>query len=142
MPTLDSAARRQILSTTEAFAGVGPEQQRVIAEMMRVEEFAKGELVFERGEPADCIVVVAEGQLEVFVPDSEGPVETLGPGALLGEYGLFAGFVRIATVRAVTDTRVLTLDYERFRAFLFQFPEAMFTLFKVAVGRLMLANAR
>ena len=39
-------------------------------------------------------------------------------------------------------TRVLTLDYERFRAFLFQFPEAMFQLFKVAVGRLMAANAR
>ncbi|MBI5480702.1 MAG: cyclic nucleotide-binding domain-containing protein [Deltaproteobacteria bacterium] len=142
MSTLDSAARRQILATTEAFAGVGPEQQRVIAEMMRVEEFAKGEVVFERGEPADCILVVAAGQLAVYVPDSDGPVEILGPGSLLGEYGLFAGFVRIATVRAVTDTRVLTLDYERFRAFLFQVPEAMFTLFPVAVGRLTAANAR
>jgi CRP-like cAMP-binding protein len=99
-------------------------------------------VVFERGEPADCILVVAEGRLSVWVPDSEGAVEILGPGALLGEYGLFAGFTRIATVRAETDTRVLSLDYERFRAFLFQFPEAMFTLFKVAVGRLMAANAR
>jgi CRP/FNR family transcriptional regulator, cyclic AMP receptor protein len=142
MLTLDSAARRQILAATEAFAGVGPEQQRLIAEMMRVEAFAKGEVVFERGEPADCVLVVAEGQLAVYVPDSEGPVEILGPSSLLGEYGLFAGFARTATVRAVSDTRVLTLDYERFRAFLLHFPEAMFRLFTVAVERLMAANSR
>jgi CRP/FNR family transcriptional regulator, cyclic AMP receptor protein len=142
MPSLDSAARRQILASNDTFARIGPEQQRVIAEIMRVEEFGAGELVFERGELADCVLVIAEGQLEVFVPDCEGPVETLGPGALLGEYGLFSGFERLATVKARTATRVLTLDYERFRAFLFQFPEAMFSLFKVAVGRLMAANAR
>jgi CRP-like cAMP-binding protein len=142
MPTLDSAARRQILAGNETFARIGPEQQRVIAEIMRVEEFSQGEVVFERGELADCVMVIAAGELEVFVPDCDGPVETLGPSALLGEYGLFSGFERLATVRARTATRVLTLDYERFRAFLFQFPEAMFMLFKVAVRRLMEANAR
>ncbi|HEY3358727.1 MAG TPA: cyclic nucleotide-binding domain-containing protein [Polyangia bacterium] len=142
MPNLDSAARRRIIATTGAFARIGADQQRIIAEMMRVEEFAQGELVFEQGEPADCVLVVAEGRLAIYVPDSVGPVEVVGPGELLGEYGLFAGFVRTATVRAETDTRVLTLDYERFRAFLLQFPEAMFSLFKVAVERLVLADGR
>ena len=43
---------------------------------------------------------------------------------------------RLATIRALTDTVLLSLDYERFRAFLLRFPEALFVLFETAVERL------
>jgi CRP-like cAMP-binding protein len=62
---------------------------------------------------------------------------TLGRSTVLGEYGMFTGERRNATVTAKGPVAVLTLDYERFRRFMIAFPEGTIALLKSAVLRQM-----
>ena len=59
------------------------------------------------------------------------------PGGTVGEYGLFASSAsRTATLVARGETRVLSLDYQRFQRFLMAFPEALLALMTLTVDRL------
>jgi len=136
---------RQIISATEkirtlgtspVFSRIPSSDLSILAEMMKTERFGAGDVLFEYGDPSDTIYVIAEGSLSVFAPGGSEPVRTMGPGELLGEYGMFSALVRSATVKADTDAALLSLEYQRFRAFLLQFPESTLTLFKTTVERL------
>jgi len=133
---LTMTERVRALGLCPVFAGVPSEQIRLLAEMMDTERLQPDETLFEAGEPSDRIFVVAKGELCVRIADDDQPVRTLPAGELLGEYGMFASLARTATIRAKTDAALLSLDYERFRAFLIQFPEATLALLKTAVERL------
>lgn len=52
------------------------------------------------------------------------------PAPTSGEYGLFAGERRTASLRAVGEARVLQLDYERF---LLAFPAASLALLRQVI---------
>jgi len=139
-PRLSTAAKLTALSRCDVFARIPSDALGVLAEMMEAESLGAGDLLFERGEPSDAVFVVAAGTLAVHGADRAEPVRTLGPSELVGEYGMFAGQTRTATVTATDDSTVLSLDYERFRAFLHQFPQAMFELLATAVQRLVEAE--
>lgn len=140
-PALSADARVQTLRSCPALAAVPPGPLGLLAEMMGVESVTAGDTLFEHGEAPERIYVVAAGSLDVFLPGRAAPVRVLEPGQLLGEYGMFAGRVRTATVKARADTVLLSLDTERFRAFLLEFPEATLALLRTAVERLVAAEA-
>ncbi|MFB3820166.1 MAG: cyclic nucleotide-binding domain-containing protein [Candidatus Methylomirabilales bacterium] len=137
---LSTGEKLRTLEACRVFAGVPAAERAVLAEMMRTEHVAAGELLFEAGEPSDCIYVVAAGALDVLLPGEAAPVRRLLPGDLLGEYGLLTEGARTATVRAPADALLLSLDYRRFRAFLLRYPEATLVLLKTAVARLVAAE--
>jgi CRP-like cAMP-binding protein len=133
---LTAAERMQALGVCPVFSGVPARDLGVLAEMMQTERLRADELLFEQGEPSDRVYVVVSGSLAVILPGRTEPVRHLGPGDLLGEYAMFAGLVRTATVKAQTEAVLLSLDYRRFRAFLSEFPESMFVLMGSVVHRL------
>jgi len=108
----------------------------LLAEIARVELLAPGETLFEAGEVAHEVFVVASGALHVFVPHCTGPANTLHPGDLFGEYAMFYDNVRTTTVRAADEACLLSLDYRRFRACLLRFPEIALKLLEITVRRL------
>jgi CRP-like cAMP-binding protein len=128
------------VETCPLFSGVPSAELAVLAEMMRTEYLRADEILFQAGEFSDSVYVVAAGALNVFLPNDPLPVRALSPGDLLGEYGLLANLARTATVRASTDAVLLSLDYQRFRAFLLRFPEATLVMLKTAVARLVAAE--
>ena len=140
MTTLSSAAKLDALRRCDVFARIPAAALGVLAEILETESLRVGDALFERGEPSDRVYVVVSGRLRVLVPGRAEPVRSLGPGQLLGEYGLFAAGARTASVRADEASVLLSLGYARFRAFLHQFPEAMFVLLGTAVGRLLEAE--
>lgn len=137
---LPIAEKLRTLDGCPLFAGVPPGERAILAEMMRTEHLAAGELLFEAGEASDCVYVVAAGALDVLLPGEAVPVRRLLPGDLLGEYGLLANLARTATVRASAQAVLLSLDYQRFRAFLLRYPEATLVLLTTAVARLVAAE--
>ena len=78
--------------------------------------YAKGDVVWTEGEPADRFLVVVRGQLDVWSPEGERILSRVGPGGHLGEIGLLLDGCRTATVTASRATRVLALGREPFRA--------------------------
>ena len=139
---MNAAGRAQVLTQSRVFSQIPRAELAVLAEMMQPESFPKGSTVFEVGEPADRVYVVASGTLSVFLKNSASPARALRPGDVLGEYGMVAASARTATVKADDDAVLLALDYERFRAYLVRFPEALWVLFEGAAKRLFEAEGR
>ena len=79
--------------------------------------YRRGEVIVAEGERADRFYVVASGEAEVIqrVANRDVYVCTYAPGQYFGEVGLLASRPRNATVRAVSQVDVLSLDEKAFR---------------------------
>jgi CRP-like cAMP-binding protein len=137
---LNTTKKLRTLSACPVFSKIPCDQLSVLAEMMTTENLRSGETLFECDDPSDRVYIVVSGSLDVFLPGRAERARILGPNKLLGEYGMFAGMARTATVKAQTDAVLLSLDYPRFRAFLLRFPEATLVLLQTAVERLVAAE--
>lgn len=131
----EADSRVRTLRQSEPFAVVPPNEQRILASMFEPVEFARGDILCREGDPADCVYVIASGEAEVELTD-KWVAARVGPGGVVGEYGLFESRHRTATVIARSDVRALRLDYARFQRFLLAFPEAMYALLGLTVNRL------
>ncbi len=74
--------------------------------------YEDGECIVYEGDPAECLFVVQEGHVEVAYDEEHRTTRLmlLEEGELFGEAALFSREPRSASVRAVGDARVLTLD--------------------------------
>jgi CRP-like cAMP-binding protein len=78
--------------------------------------YQDGEVIISQGEVGNCMYIVQEGQVEVFV-EKEGQeirLELLGEGEIIGEMAIFENEDRSATVRATGQARLLTVDKKNF----------------------------
>ena len=78
--------------------------------------YQAGETIVRQGEPGQCMYVIQSGQVVVAQEkaQSEVPLAVLNKGDFFGEMALFEREARSATVRALTDSRVLTVDKRTF----------------------------
>ena len=134
--------RFRVLRDCSVLRSVASEDVRLIADMVVEERFQAGESVCKIGETADRVFVVADGRLAIRLPGDEATSIERARADMIGEYGLFHGGVRTASVTAVTDARVMSLDYTRFRSFLHKFPDAMFAVAGTMVGQLLATTRR
>jgi len=72
-------------------------------------------VIFHKGDPADAMFFIATGEARVEIEPE--PV-LLGDGDFFGEFALLNDVPRGATVRAVTQCRLLVLDCDDFRGLL------------------------
>ena len=135
-------SRIRALQRSTLFSTVSETDLIALAETMREERFAKGEIVCTEGEQADRVFIVMSGGLEVRVAENSGRTVHLQHGDLFGEYGLFDESLRTATVASLHESVLLTLDYDRFRAFLLVFPEAMLAILSGTIKQLLTSQRR
>jgi predicted NAD/FAD-dependent oxidoreductase len=136
VPAAEVDARVAVLRRGPVFASVPVGDLRILATMFERRTLADGELLCTAGEAAACMYTVASGTVEVLLAAESRPVAEVGPGGVVGEYGLFIGGARTATLRARGATGVLTLDYQRLKRFLMAFPESLMALMALTVKRL------
>jgi monoamine oxidase len=129
--------RLQILSNSDVFRNVGPNELRLLASMFEEKRFNKGETICRLGDKAAEVFVVAEGSIEVWLTGARKATEIVGVRTVVGEYGMFTDAHRNATLIAAETTMVLSLDYARFERFLLAFPESTLKLFKQTVQKFM-----
>lgn len=74
--------------------------------------YEDGELIVRQGEPGESMYVVQKGRVEVLrrEGDKEYCLRELGPGEFFGETAIFEGESRPATVRAVGEAWVYSLE--------------------------------
>jgi CRP-like cAMP-binding protein len=75
-------------------------------------KYEDGEIIIQQGESGDSMYVVLDGLVEVLVSQESEIVRltVLGEGEFFGEMGLFEHRPRSATVRAVGQAHILTVD--------------------------------
>lgn len=93
-----------------------------------------GETLFREGDTGDVLFVVQEGELQITVGDK--PIETIGPGGLVGEMALIDKRPRSATVVATQDTRLVVLDEKGFLNHVHRTPFFSLQVMRVLVARL------
>lgn len=125
-PSMDQAS---ILLQTPIFRDLSvPEVEELLPEM-RQRSCARGQLLWVEGDPADVLVVVAEGQLKAHRVSRDGREVILAvytAVAITGEVGLFhpAG-IRWLSLSAMTPARCLTVRRAPLLGFLAGHPAAM-----------------
>lgn len=78
--------------------------------------FEDGETIIRQGDYGDCMYVIQEGQVEIIRELDENRVRLAvrQKGEFFGEMAIFEHEVRSATVRALGNARVLTIDKKNF----------------------------
>lgn len=108
-----------ILSLTELFADMAPDEIDRLTEVGRVEYWPKNSMVLEEGAYGPRMLVLLEGKVEVLRKDKTGGQRQLaefGEGEVLGEMSLLLDLPRAASVRALTDLKVFAMDRVAFKS--------------------------
>lgn len=130
---------RRLLDTTELFAALPPDVLDELSGKARVRTLRRSELLFAQGDPSHELFVVLEGRIAIATRSTDGResvVAVLEDGGLFGELGLFDGDPRSADARALTDARLLALDYEPVRNVLRDRPELLWIIVRLFSRRL------
>jgi CRP-like cAMP-binding protein len=100
----------QILSRLAMFQEFSAEQLADIAAETRERKLSRGEMLFQKGDPAIGFFVVVMGQLKLAFPSAQGNervVEILGPRQSFGEAVMFMGRPYPVFSEAISDSLVL-----------------------------------
>jgi HEAT repeat protein len=100
------------LKAVPMFAGVSEETLADVAELLAEVEYAKGQVVFEKGAEGDSLYIVVSGRVRVY--DGPRTIVELGPKEIFGELALLDPEPRLASIAAVEHTRLFRLDRESF----------------------------
>jgi len=98
------------------FASLGDADRDQLANALETLELAPGEKVFDVGDPADCLLLVAEGRI-ALTSDAHDAHGEFGPGDALGANALVGDGVREARAETLSRARVLRLDRAGFERF-------------------------
>ncbi len=110
-----------------------------IAEIMRylrAQSVPAGTLIVRRGELAQSMYFIADGEVEVALP---GEAVHLGVGQFFGEIAILHKTLRTANVRAVEPTKLLILDAYDLQSLIVRNPEIGEAIRQVASSRSELA---
>jgi len=100
--------------------------------------YREGEVIIRQGDVGDCMYVIQRGEVEVLRREEgrEYCLAVLGAEDFFGEMALFDQEVRSATVRALTDTWVLSLEKRTFLQRAHEDPSLAFRLLEGMSQRL------
>lgn len=104
--------------------------------------YRDGEVVVRQGESGDCMYVIQAGQAEVLQEKDgkEVRLAVLDEEDVFGEMALFEREVRSATVRALGDVRVLTVDKKTFLRRIQEDPSLAFRILQKMSHRIRQSN--
>ena len=115
---------RDFLREYTAFADLPADGMRLLLEALAPKSFGAGQIVIRQGEPAGPMYIIRNGRLRAYV-DHDGVPEQrayLRRGDFFGEVSLLRGTNRTASVEAVTDCQLWTLEPERFGQLIDEYP--------------------
>src|SRR4051812_17140488 len=87
MPTAE-----ELLRTTPIFSRLSSADRRTIAEVSRVQEFARGDLIFEQESPSNAFYAITAGRVKIFkmMPNGKDVIlEVFGAGDPLGAVAVY-----------------------------------------------------
>jgi len=127
----------EMLREARMFSLLDDEELNTLSALLESRRFSKGETIFHRGDVGDCLYIIRQGVVEVFVETTEGEKIVFAEntaGDVFGEISLLDGGPRTATAVAIEDTEALTCDRENLLEFITKHPSAALDVM-TAMGR-------
>jgi small-conductance mechanosensitive channel/CRP-like cAMP-binding protein len=132
------AHRNAVLGAMDLFGSLTDAERASLARQLVTVPYVSGERIFEAGEPADSLYLLAEGRVEIVRERGKGgavKLATLEAPGYFGEMGLLLGQPRIATVVASGDTLCYRLERRGFDAIIRARPELAEALARILTER-------
>lgn len=120
------------------FTGLSEGDFKLLSEMAREVKLAKGEMLFEEGQPGAQAFIVEAGEVEILKASAgrELLLAVRGPGELIGEVALLDQAPRMASVRARSDSTLIAIDKTSFDELLGSSTTALNAMFRMSLARL------
>jgi len=114
-----------------------------MAERVLGKVYPNGEYIVREGETGDCMYVIQQGKVEIVKQEDDHLVQlrVLHEGDVFGEMAIFEKEVRSASVRAVGEARVLTIEKRTFLRRVKEDPTLAFNILRVMSQRIRDLNA-
>jgi CRP-like cAMP-binding protein len=126
------------LSRTPVLAEIGRDALRLLAFSVEEVSLRPGDVLFERGNAADCAYVIVRGSLNL---DAGGDSRMVGRGALIGELALVVETYRPCDAVAVEPVKLLAVPRPVFRKMLEEFPNIARDMKQRLAGKLRAEHA-
>jgi putative peptide zinc metalloprotease protein len=130
--------RLYLLTMTQVFSSLGHDTMQWLANRMERNYHYPNESIVTEGDQPDRLYIISDGKAEVSVQegDKQVVVAMLNRGELFGEIALLsADQKRDATVRAITDLKLFSLDRNIFNELLRDHPELQTAFRAIAEAR-------
>lgn len=101
-------------------------------------QYQAGEVIVRQGDTGECMFVIQKGEVEAIAErdGDELRLRKMGVNGFFGEMALFEQETRTATVRALTSTRVLTIDKKNFLGGIHEDPSLAFRVVQTMSHRI------
>jgi len=105
--------------------------------------YRNGDTIIRQGDAGSCMYVIQDGEVEVIRSHNGSTVRlaVLGQGDIFGELSLFGNDKRSATVRALGDARIITVEKKIFLRRIQEDLTLAFRVFQTMAARLNTMNA-
>jgi CRP-like cAMP-binding protein len=127
------------LANVPLLAGLTPEDFSQLVEFTETRRYESGETLFLKGDPGGVLIVVIEGEVELFIYDDNNRrlvLSQVGSGGFFGEITLFDSSPRTTNALATKPTRIMLLRREVMVTFLQKYPDASIHIINVLSRRL------
>lgn len=128
-----------ILRRAPIFADLSDTELHFLAERAVPRNYAKGELVFNEGDPCSGLFIIETGHLRIFKSSPSGREQVLtveGPGSSVAELPVFDGGTYPASTAASDDARVYFISKQDFHSLCLVHPQVPLKVLKVVGARL------
>ena len=133
-----------LLKGVELFSELNEEQLGMIANLVIVKNYNRDEtVVLEGDDSVQALYLIASGSVQVYMTGIDGRetiLSFLERGDFFGEMSLIDGEPRSASVRTVTDAKLLVIHRESFLSLIRKTPEIAMALMSELCKRLRKAN--
>lgn len=101
------------------------EERRRVAEMAVMQPVPKKEVLYFSSEPADCVYILKEGKIKVYLQTADGKeiiLNIISPGELFGELGLAGQEEREEVAEVIEDAIVCKITLEDMQELMYRMP--------------------
>lgn len=102
----------ELLRRVEIFRTLEDVQLRQVRTLLKRQRFKPGETIFLQGDPGDCLYIVREGYVRIYLLSADGREVTIrvyGGGEAFGEFAVLDGKPRSACAIAASDLSTLVI---------------------------------
>jgi CRP/FNR family transcriptional regulator, cyclic AMP receptor protein len=103
----------ELLARSRVLGVLAPEDRARLSEQCVARQFAKNQVVYVAGGPADSMLVLTSGELKVSNYSADGAeliLASVMPGETIGELGMLSDLARSATVIATRPSTAMLLS--------------------------------
>jgi len=137
--------KMQLLSRIEFFSELDETQLGRIAGVAQFLSLPKDKIIFNAGDQADAVFVVASGKVKIVVTSADGKeliLAMLGAGQVFGEMALLESSARSASVITETAVELLAINRDDFQRILGAEQSISHRLLAILSERLRRANSK